>query len=153
MEEVPQVSNLHFLGKKPYDRLPEYGAQFDAAIIPYRMSHHVKHINPLKLREYLAMGKPVVAVSIPEIDRFANDICIARGVDEFLAGLDHAVATSHDPAAIRQRMAAVSELSWEARVTRVLSIALKDLPTYASALSTRAPGMVASGSAAVADRQ
>ena len=151
MEEVPKVPNLHFLGKKPYDRLPEYGAQFDAAIIPYRMSHHVKHINPLKLREYLAMGKPVVAVSIPEIDRFVNDICIARSFDEFLAGLDRAVVTSHDPEAIRQRMAAVSALSWDARVARVLSIALKDLPTYASAPLTRAQGMVAPGGAAVAE--
>lgn len=133
IEEAPQLPNIHFLGKKPYARLPEYGARFDAAIIPYRMSHHVKHINPLKLREYLAMGKPVVAVSIPEIDRFEQDICIARSFDEFLAGLDRAVATSADPAAIRQRMAAVSELSWDARVRRVLSIALKDLPDFASA--------------------
>lgn len=127
-DQVPHEPNLHYLGKKPYNQLPEYGARFDAAIIPYRMSHHVQHINPLKLREYLAMGKPVVSVSIPEIDRFAGSICIARTVDEFLTGLDAAVATTSDPAAVKARMDAVAESSWERRVETVLSIALRDLP-------------------------
>ncbi len=137
-EELPQLPNLHFLGKKPYDRLPEYGAQFAATVIPYRMSHHVQHINPLKLREYLAMGKPVVSVSIPEIDRFEGDICIARSAEEFEAGLAHAIATSDDPTEVKKRMDTVSELSWDARVARVLSIALKDHPHLLVAPEPRA---------------
>jgi len=125
-DEAPQLPNLHYLGKKPYADLPAYGAQFDAAIIPYRMSHHVKHINPLKLREYLAMGKPVVSVSIPEIDRFADTVWIARSPEEFLAGLDAAVASADDAAAIRKRMRAVADASWEARVKEILKVVLED---------------------------
>ena len=77
-ETVPHASNLHFLGRQPYESLPDYGRGFDCCLIPYRLTRQVMHANPLKLREYLAMGKPVVSVSTPEIDQFADIVLIAR---------------------------------------------------------------------------
>ena len=59
---LPGRSNIHFIGKRPYESLPSYGRIFDATIIPYRQNRFNFHANPLKLREYLAMGKPVVSV-------------------------------------------------------------------------------------------
>ncbi len=71
-EQLPSAPNLRWLGPRPYERLPEYGARFDAAIIPYRLNAQVHAANPLKLREYLSMGLPIVSVSTPEIDKFAE---------------------------------------------------------------------------------
>jgi glycosyltransferase involved in cell wall biosynthesis len=124
---VPQTQNVHFLGPRPYESLPDYGRHFDATIIPYRNIEHVGHINPLKLREYLAMGKPVVSVRIPEAEKLSDVIAIADARDEFLSLLDAAVSNSGDETAARRRISRVAPESWEARVQAVLSHVKKAL--------------------------
>src|SRR4029450_8258323 len=56
------LSNVQLIGAQPYHSLPAWAKAFDVAIIPYRMNRQVENANPLKLREYLACGKPVVSV-------------------------------------------------------------------------------------------
>jgi glycosyltransferase involved in cell wall biosynthesis len=121
-DQVPRRPNIHFLGKKPYDELPAYGKKFDAAIIPYRLTQQVLHANPLKLREYLAMGTPIVAVSTPEIDKFADVVEIARSREEFLAHLDGVLAKPPNPQGVRLSMERVRSSSWHARLSEVLSV-------------------------------
>ena len=82
-EELQRLPNVHFLGKRAYEDLPIYGKQFDVGILPYHRNRQVIHANPLKLREYLAMGKPVVSVSTNEIDKYSDvvEVCaFARGI-------------------------------------------------------------------------
>lgn len=121
-EALERRPNVHLLGKRPYDELPAYGKAFDAAIIPYRLTQQVIHANPIKLREYLAMGKPTVSVSTPEIDKYADVVSIARSPEEFLARLDEALARPDGPDAIQRRMDRVRAESWGARLDRVLAI-------------------------------
>jgi glycosyltransferase involved in cell wall biosynthesis len=121
-EELPQRANVHYLGKRPYDILPNYGRAFDATIIPYRLTQQVLHANPIKLREYLAMGKPVVSVSTPEIDKFADVVEIAQSRDEFLQKLDNVLAQPSVPAEVQRRMDRVAASSWDARVQEVLEV-------------------------------
>jgi glycosyltransferase involved in cell wall biosynthesis len=120
--EIPRRPNIHLVGKRSYSELPAYGKQFDAAIIPYRLTRQVMHANPIKLREYLAMGKPVVAVSTPEIDKYADVVAIVRSREEFLANLDAALARPSSPDEIARRMARVADESWDSRLQQVLSI-------------------------------
>jgi glycosyltransferase involved in cell wall biosynthesis len=119
-ESVPAAPNLHFLGPRPYESLPAYGRCFDAAIIPYRLTDQVHAANPLKLREYLAMGLPTVAVSTPEIDKFAGVVSVTRTREEFLAALVATLAAGSDPELIRRRMDAVKDVSWATRVDELL---------------------------------
>jgi glycosyltransferase involved in cell wall biosynthesis len=120
-EQVPRRPNVRFLGPRPYETLPEYGGQFDAAIIPYHRNRQVMHSNPLKLREYLAMGKPIVAVSTPEIDKYADVVRVAHTREEFLGHLDAAVA-DRSPEEARRRVARVAPESWDARLRSVLAV-------------------------------
>lgn len=120
--QVPRQPNIRYLGVRSYDQLPDYGSRFDAAIIPYRQCRQVSHANPIKLREYLAMGKPVVSVSTPEIDEYADVVEIARSNVEFLAKLD-AVLTRESPREeILQRQERVALEGWDARLQRVIEI-------------------------------
>lgn len=121
-DHLPREPNVHFLGTRPYDSLPAYGKRFDASIIPYRLTQQVLHANPIKLREYLAMGKPVVAVSTPEIDKYADVVATCRSPEEFLARLDEALARPPAPEEVRRRMERVAAESWDARLRRVLEI-------------------------------
>jgi glycosyltransferase involved in cell wall biosynthesis len=121
-EQLPQRDNIHYLGKRPYEDLPAYGKGFDVSIIPYHLTYQVLNSSPLKLREYLAMGKPVVSVSVPEIDKFADVVAIARTKEEFLEKLDLAVAGQEPADATQRRMNRVREDGWSARVDNVLAI-------------------------------
>jgi glycosyltransferase involved in cell wall biosynthesis len=119
-EAVPQRPNVHLIGPRPYEQLPAYGKCFDAAIIPYRSGNWSYHANPLKLREYLAMGKPIVSVDTPQVRKFADVVEIASDHEEFLAKLDKVLAADDSEAAARRRMDRVKGASWAARVREIL---------------------------------
>jgi glycosyltransferase involved in cell wall biosynthesis len=141
-EDLPGRPNIHFLGKRPYESLPEYGALFDAAVIPYRLTQQVLHSNPIKLREYLAMGKPVVSVSTPEIDRYSDVVEIARTREEFLAKLDTVLSRPPDRGESRRRADRVATEGWEARVCDVLGIIDRRLKQHPDAELGLEPGRV-----------
>jgi glycosyltransferase involved in cell wall biosynthesis len=128
-EKLPRRPNVHFIGPRPYDSLPAYGKQFAASIIPYRLTQQVLHANPLKLREYLAMGKPIVAVSTPEIDKYADVVAIARTREDYLSKLDEAVSRPASAEEVRRRMERVAAHGWDARLREVFGIVEKHLDT------------------------
>jgi glycosyltransferase involved in cell wall biosynthesis len=127
VSDVPTLPNLHFLGRRPYETLPAYGKSFTAAIIPYHLTPQVMNANPIKLREYLAMGKPIVSVSTPEIDKFAEHVAISRSREEFLAKLDRAVTSGLDPEQIRRQTALASTMTWDANLEKVMKVVDKRL--------------------------
>jgi glycosyltransferase involved in cell wall biosynthesis len=118
--QVPVRPNILFLGARPYQQLPEYGRRFDVSIIPYRFTQQVHHANPIKLREYLAMEKPIVSVPTPEINKFADVVHIATTADEWERAIVAALAApAHERDAMR---AAANAMTWDARLTRVRGI-------------------------------
>jgi glycosyltransferase involved in cell wall biosynthesis len=133
-QDVPQRANIHFLGARSYDTLPDYGCQFDVAIIPYRLTKQVINANPIKLREYLAMGKPIVSVSTPEIDKYSDVVRIARSKEDFLAYLDALVASPPSSAEIAAFAQRVEPESWDTRLRAVMNIVsayMNELPNTA----------------------
>jgi glycosyltransferase involved in cell wall biosynthesis len=121
------LPNVHLVGPQPYATLPDWARCFDATMIPYRLNRQVANANPLKLREYLATGKPIVSVSNPEIQKFAHLVTIAANREQFLAGLDHCLA-GEAPGEASRRMAAVADQTWDRRVEDVLRIVAATLP-------------------------
>ncbi len=112
------LGNVHLLGQKRHDELPAYCRGFDAGMIPYRIDERMTFVNPLKLREYLSAGVPVVSTPVPEVVRHAHLCRIAAHPDEFVAALDAALAES-SPAARRARSDAMVNDTWSARVAEV----------------------------------
>ena len=116
-----RAPNVVFVGPQPYRTLPSWAKAFDVAIIPYRLTRQVVNAAPLKLREYLATGKPVVAVPTPDIEQFAGLVRLAHGPDQFVAEIEEALA--HDTSADRaRRIAATSTMTWDARLNQVVAI-------------------------------
>ena len=75
---------MHWLGFRPYEEIPRYGAGFDVAIMPWRDNEWIRNCNPIKLKEYLALGLPVVSTDFPEVHRYASVVRIARSPEEFV---------------------------------------------------------------------
>lgn len=78
------LPNLHFLGARDYRLLPAYGRGFAVALLPFVLSQLTLAANPLKLREYLAAGLPVVSTAIPEAASFPGLVRIGRTREEIL---------------------------------------------------------------------
>ncbi len=119
--ELAHLSNMVFIGPQPYETLPRWVKAFDVGLQPYVLNSQTYHSNPLKLREYLAAGKPVVSISVPEVDRFQPYVEIARNHREFLLRIDEALATDSEERR-RARQAVVADSSWESRVAEAWSI-------------------------------
>jgi glycosyltransferase involved in cell wall biosynthesis len=117
------LPNVALLGKKPFAELPTYGRLFDVALLPYRPTEQVIHSNPIKLREYLAMGKPVVCKRFPHAEQFAHVVYLADDRDEFVAQIERAIVED-SPQAIRRRMDSVRTSTWEARAEAALKLAV-----------------------------
>lgn len=118
---LPQLPNVVMPGPQPYRMLPQWAKAFDVALIPYRLTQQVLHANPLKLREYLATGKPVVSTWTPEVERFSHVVEIARTREDYLTAIERALE-SDTPEKQQARLDAVRPLSWDARVEEAVSI-------------------------------
>lgn len=119
-QQLPSGPNLRWLGPRPYERLPEYGSRFTAAIIPYRLNQQVHAANPLKLREYLSMGLPIVSVSTPEIDKFGAVVAITSTRETFRDALVSALATPLRDEDVARRQSVAREGTWSARLDQIL---------------------------------
>jgi nucleoside-diphosphate-sugar epimerase/glycosyltransferase involved in cell wall biosynthesis len=121
------LPNVHLLGQKPHHELPAYCKGFDVGIIPYRIDERMQFVNPLKLREYLSAGLPVVSTPVPEVKRYPKLARIAETPEQFVAAVEQALreGTAEKRA---ERSAAMIDETWAARVAKVEST-LADLAT------------------------
>ena len=79
ISQEPFPDNVHFLGPKPYARLKEYAAHFDALMIPFVVNELTNSVSPVKFFEYCALGKPILATPIAEVLPYAGPgIAIVR---------------------------------------------------------------------------
>jgi glycosyltransferase involved in cell wall biosynthesis len=114
------LPNVHLLGRKPHAELPAYCKGMDVGIIPYRIDERMTYVNPIKLREYLSAGLPVVSTPVPEVRRYDRWCAIADGSGAFVAAVE--AALNDGPERRRERSAAMKHESWPARVARVAAI-------------------------------
>jgi glycosyltransferase involved in cell wall biosynthesis len=115
MSAVRGLSNVHLLGQRPHSELPAYCKGFDVGMIPYRIDERMSFVNPLKLREYLSAGLPVVSTPVPEVTRYPHLARVAASPDEFLDALTRALGeTGPDARAARSRT--MQDETWAARV-------------------------------------
>jgi glycosyltransferase involved in cell wall biosynthesis len=115
---VHALPNVHLLGQKRHAELPAYCKGFDVGVIPYVIDERMKFVNPLKLREYLSAGLPVVSTAVPEVTRYPHFCEVASTGDEFVAAIERALATDN-PGARAMRSHAMRGETWANRVAEV----------------------------------
>ena len=112
------VPNVHFLGRKPYGELPAYCKAFDVALNPFVVNELTLAANPLKVREYLAAGLPVVSTDIPEC-RVLPDCLIGTDHADFILKIESALA---DPKPREVISDAIAHESWDAKVDEIRAL-------------------------------
>lgn len=91
-ESLASLSNVHFLGHQPYERIPAFLEQFDVCQIPFLINDVTAATDPVKLYEYLSHGKPVVATAMSELQAFRDVVYLADNASDFAAKLDQALS-------------------------------------------------------------
>lgn len=79
IDKLRNISNIHFLGAKPHAELPNYIQHWDVAMLPFKDNEQIRMCNPLKLREYLASGTPIVSTNFNALREYKNHVMV---VDE-----------------------------------------------------------------------
>jgi glycosyltransferase involved in cell wall biosynthesis len=110
-----KLPNVHLLGRRDYKSLPGYCKSFDVAILPFVVNELTLAANPLKLREYLAAGLPVVATPLPEVCRLGSLVRTALTPEDFLREIEALLKneTRGPDMAVSRSM---DRDSWDARV-------------------------------------
>ena len=115
-------ANVRLVAPVPHAEVMAYMAHFDVGILPYVMNGFTADVMPVKLKEYLAAGLPVVATPLPEVRRFADEhpqvITFAEDAPSFVAALRAAIATK-DLAAVDRRVAVARRYDWSAQMARM----------------------------------
>jgi glycosyltransferase involved in cell wall biosynthesis len=126
--------NIFFLGMKPREELPGYIKGLDVCLIPYRVNEFTAGILPLKLFEYLAIGKPIVATALPELKDYREVIKIAETKERFLAAIAESLdeVASDGGGTSSKRIALAMDNTWEKRVKYISEIIIKSLSGKAS---------------------
>ena len=120
--EIESLSNVHFLPPVSYQELPTYAAGFDVCVLPWNVEvPFTSYGSAIKVREYLASGKPVVISPLPEYESMSNVLRIGRNHDEFLRLVDDALNEEGVELSLA-RQASVREGTWEARAEWVSAL-------------------------------
>jgi hypothetical protein len=106
--------NVWMLGQKPYEQIPHYGKCFDVAIMPWRQNHWIEVCNPVKLKEYLALGKPIVSTPFAELQKYRDVVYEAKTSVEFAACIRDAIG-QNNPKLVTKRRKKVENSSWDSK--------------------------------------
>jgi UDP-galactopyranose mutase len=123
--DLPQRANLHYLGARSYDQLPEAVARWDVALMPFAINEATRFISPTKTPEYLAAGRPVVSTPIVDVARHYGTmagVMIASG-SHFVAACDDALALARgaDMAWRDEADAVLAATSWDDTAAAMLA--------------------------------
>jgi glycosyltransferase involved in cell wall biosynthesis len=113
--------NVHWLGPKPYKALINYCKYFDVGLIPFVVNDLTASVNPIKLREYLAAGIPVVSTPLPEVVGYCEDVFVCSTAEEFIQRIEY-ILRYEDQKRKTMRSERMANETWENKVESICSL-------------------------------
>jgi len=111
------IANMHFLGRRPYADLPAYCKAFDVGLIPFKINELTRAVNPIKMKEYLAAGLPVVSTPLPEVRLYSHLVELAEDAQAFAAAVESCLARGAEARGERSR--AMASETWPEKVNLI----------------------------------
>ena len=118
---LDNIPNIKFLGRKPYEDLPNYCKAFDVALNPFAINDLTLAANPLKVREYLAAGLQVVSTDIPEV-KILDHCLIGENHADFIEKIEFALK---NPKSREEISDSIKSESWDAKIDELREIMRK----------------------------
>ncbi|MDP2683867.1 MAG: glycosyltransferase [bacterium] len=118
---MSKYKNVKFIGTVYYQQLPYLFSKYNVCIIPHKLSEFVQSMDPKKLYEYLAAGKPIVTTPVSGTEKFQDSIYIANSNKEFSHYIQTAI-DENDDQKIKYRQLRVAKYDWKYRFDEIKSI-------------------------------
>ncbi|MCC6454907.1 MAG: glycosyltransferase [Caldilineaceae bacterium] len=109
--------NITLAGKQPYSSLPAVNITYEVCLIPFLRTPLINSVSPIKLYEYLACGRPVVATPMPDTEKYAAPgvVYLADTPSAFVQAVGEALVNANEPELIAQRRQIAYENTWASR--------------------------------------
>ena len=112
--EILNLNNVHYINAVKYSDLPCYAQFFDISMIPFIINDITKSTSPVKLFEYMALGKPIVTTDLPECRKYKSPL-ISKNHDEFIDNIKEAIKLKDDYRYKSQLSKEGNENTWSKR--------------------------------------
>ncbi len=122
LDELFRLKNCRHIPQTDYHLLPGLAASFDVCWVPFKVDNKTSSINPVKVYEYLAMGKPVVAPPLPDLAELGSVLYLAQSRNDWDRLLEKALASKEDFASRRARHEMARRFSWDRVAQKTLDI-------------------------------
>ena len=124
--------NVHLTGRVPYEDVAATMASMDVLMMPWHRSEWIEACNPIKLKEYLATGRPIVSTDFPELRHYEGLVAIGNDPETFAAAVRAAI-TAPDAEVLKRGRQRIAEATWTSRA----SAALEELEGRAGLITAR----------------
>lgn len=121
VDRLVALPNVRYLGFRPYEQIPAYGAAFDVAVLPRIRNAFNEYANPIKLKEYLALGVPVVSTEFPEVHHYEDVVAVASDHVQFVELVRRALA-GQSVGTPESRRARVEGATWDRCASELLRL-------------------------------
>jgi glycosyltransferase involved in cell wall biosynthesis len=123
VEALSHRPNIHFLGHVTTDQMPSFPQHFDVCMMPYLLNDYTNYVYPLKLHEYLASGRPVIATPTRLLKEFKGPIQLCHGIDEWSISISKALQPEANSAAARElRQSLARKHDWDLLVNSIAQV-------------------------------
>jgi glycosyltransferase involved in cell wall biosynthesis len=121
MEKLLHAPNVKHLNEIRHDELPAYLAAAEVCLIPLRKNELTRVLNPNKLYEYFAAGKPVVSINLsPDLEAMRDQVFLAEDAVTFSAQIETALKTASTRAEERRRLAVAND--WQEKAKAMVAL-------------------------------
>lgn len=118
-KKLAGCKNVSFLGEIPYKELPRYAHAFDVCLLPFKVIPLTLATNPVKVYEYLSMGKPVVSTGLPEVREMGSVCAVGNDASEFVSLVRKCLDLPGDAS---ERQAFAKAQTWAHRATALIDV-------------------------------
>ncbi|MBZ4040821.1 glycosyltransferase [Flavobacterium hibisci] len=120
--DLPQEANIHYLGMKCYDELPNYLKAIDIAMMPFKLNGGRKYISNTKTLEYMAAGKPIISTKVTDIEHYSSSITLIARADEFAEAISSFVNKNDQEIMKKKYQNILTSNCWDKTVEKMQSI-------------------------------
>lgn len=121
VRKLYKYKNVYFWGEVNHSELSGYLAYFDVCIIPFVLNDLIKSTDPVKFYEYIASGKPVVSVDLPELSKYSKICYLSKHKEDFSENISKAINEDNQKI-VEERKKVSKENDWESRVQLIKQI-------------------------------
>jgi glycosyltransferase involved in cell wall biosynthesis len=119
IHELQNKTNIYFTGKIPYSEIPQMAHGWDICILPYKINRLTDAMQPLKIKEYLATGKPIISTPLNELKVFSNYIYLADTTEKWIQAIEMILDGKQDK---DKQIDYIKKESWESKASIFMDI-------------------------------